>query len=83
MSRGLEAIDLMTRYSSKRFVNFLFPILQLYSDLYFGLFHDEVTAHHAAHFPGRHTFRYQFDYSGETSLSDMYGSEIGKHCEYW
>nr|ALT10384.1 juvenile hormone esterase-like protein 2 [Portunus trituberculatus] len=52
---------------------------QLYSDVSFNLYHDEVTARHAAHFPGRRTFRYEFQHRGEASLSDCYGTEKGKH----
>nr|ALO17576.1 juvenile hormone esterase like 7 [Scylla paramamosain] len=52
---------------------------QLYSDMTFNFYHDEITARHAAHFPGRRTFRYEFQHTGEVSLSDAYGTEKGNH----
>lgn len=54
-------------------------VTQLFTDMHYGLDHDEVSAHHAAHFPDTHTFRYQFDYSGEASMTDVFGTDLGKH----
>ncbi|KAK3882432.1 hypothetical protein Pcinc_013184 [Petrolisthes cinctipes] len=53
---------------------------QMFTDVHFGLSHDLVTQYHARHSDNsKHpTFRYNFNYRGNTSYSTLYGISIGK-----
>ncbi|KAK8743385.1 hypothetical protein OTU49_001416 [Cherax quadricarinatus] len=54
-------------------------LTQLFSNVHFMVDHDLVTKNHIHHASHHNTYRYEFRYRGEFSLSDDLDSHVGKH----